>query len=67
MVLSKFKWMENFGGSGMTVKELISKLQEMPQDMNVYAYGSFEEETVNDVFIDDMYIDKDKTEKVVFI
>ena len=51
----------------MTVKELISKLQEMPQDMNVYAYGSFEEETANDIFIDDIYVNEDKNEKVVFI
>ena len=51
----------------MTVKELISKLQEMPQDMLVYDNGSFEEEMIDDIFIDDMYINGDKTEKVVFI
>lgn len=51
----------------MTVKELISKLQEMPQDMLVYDNGSFEEETASDIFIDDMYVHGDKTERVVFI
>ena len=51
----------------MTVKQLISKLKEMPQDMEVYAYGSFEEEEDNDIFIGDMHINENETEKVVFI
>ena len=51
----------------MTVRQLISKLEKMPQDMEVYDYGSFEKEEEKDVFIDYMYINENETEDVVFI
>ncbi len=51
----------------MTVKQLISKLEEMPQDMEVYDYGSFTKEEDKDIFIDDVYVNGNETETVVFI
>lgn len=50
----------------MTVKELISKLEEMPQEMLVYDDGSYE--PIEDIFIDRAYINnKDDLTDVVFI
>jgi hypothetical protein len=49
----------------MTVKELISRLQEVPENMPVYLDGIYEE--VNDIFIDDMDINENETIKVLFI
>lgn len=53
----------------MTVKELIAKLQEMPEDMLVYDNGSYIAVNPEDIFIDSMVIgDNDEdTMNVVFI
>ncbi len=41
----------------MTTKELITKLMALPENMEVYDYGSFEKEKPSDVFIGTAYID----------
>lgn len=51
----------------MTVKELIAKLKEFPEDMKVYDYGSYEEEQPSDIFMEELKVSDNETATVLYV
>lgn len=51
----------------MTVKDLIAKLKEFPEDMKVYDYGSYEEEQPSDIFMEELEMSDNKVITVLYV
>ena len=51
----------------MTVKELITKLKEFPEDMKVYDYGSYNEEQLSDIFMEELEVNDNEVITILYV